>query len=129
MEHSTRKVLRIVPRFDEKGIVKNGNKIARIKPVEYFTKFPFIPNPDGGIYDLGFGLLLGGINNSINTLINQLIDAGTLNNLQGGFIGRGIRIRGGNLRFQREWKQADFTGEDIARISSTTYKRTFQCAV
>jgi chaperonin GroES len=116
VEHSTRKVLRIVPRFDEKGIVKNGNKIARIKPVEYFTKFPFIPNPDGGIYDLGFGLLLGGINNSINTLINQLIDAGTLNNLQGGFIGRGIRIRGGNLRFQPgEWKQADFTGEDIAK--------------
>lgn len=116
VEYSTQKVLRIVPRFDEKGIVRNGDKIVRIKPVEYFTKFPFIPNPDGGIYDLGFGLLLGGINNSINTLINQLIDAGTLNNLQSGFIGRGIRVRGGNLRFSPgEWKQADFTGEDISK--------------
>jgi chaperonin GroES len=116
VEHASKKVLRIVPRFDEKGITRNGDKIVRIVPVEYFTKFPFIPNPDGGIYDLGFGLLLGGINNSINTLINQLIDAGTLNNLQSGFIGRGIRIRGGNLRFQPgEWKQADFTGEDISK--------------
>lgn len=116
VEHASKKVLRIVPRFDGEGIVRNGDKIVRIKPVEYFTKFPFIPNPDGGIYDLGFGLLLGGINNSINTLINQLIDAGTLNNLQSGFIGRGIRIRGGNLRFQPgEWKQADFTGEDISK--------------
>ena len=116
VEHTSKKVLRIVPRFDEKGVKLNGKKIVRITPVEYFTKFPFIPNPDGGIYDLGFGLLLGGINHSVNTIINQLIDAGTLNNLQGGFIGRGIRIRGGNLRFNPgEWKQADFTGEDIAK--------------
>ena len=116
VDYTSRKVLRIVPRFDADGIEKDGDTIIRIEPVEYFTKFPFVPNPDGGVYDLGFGLLLGGINNSINTIINQLIDSGTLNNLQSGFIGRGIRIKGGNLRFTPgEWKQADFTGEDIAK--------------
>lgn len=116
VEYASGKVVRIVPRFDVDGIVKNGNKIVRIKPVEYFTKFPFIPNPDGGIYDLGFGLLLGGINESLNTLINQLIDSGSLSILQAGFIGRGIRIRGGNQRFQPgEWKQVDFTGDDLKK--------------
>ena len=116
VEYSTNRVLRIVPRFDPDGIVKNGDKIVRIKPIEYFTKFPFIPNPDGGIYDLGFGLLLGGINESLNTLINQLVDSGTLSILQAGFIGRGIRIRGGNQRFQPgEWKQVDFTGDDLKK--------------
>ena len=114
VEYNSKKVLRIVPRFDTDGIIKSGDSIIRIEPIEYFTKFPFIPNPDGGIYDLGFGLLLGGINDSLNTLINQLIDSGSLSILQAGFIGRGIRIRGGNQRFQPgEWKQVDFTGEDI----------------
>lgn len=114
VDYVSKQVLRIVPRFDGTGIKKNGDKIVRITPREYFTKFPFIPNPDGGIYDLGFGLLLGGINHSLNTLINQLIDAGTLSTLQAGFLGRGIRIRGGNLRFQPgEWKQVDFAGEDL----------------
>lgn len=116
VEYTSKKVLRIVPRFDEDGIARNGEEIVRIRPVEYFTKFPFIPNPDGGIYDIGFGLLLGGINESINTLTNQLLDSGSLSTLQAGFIGRGIRIKGGNLRFNPgEWKQADFTGEDIAK--------------
>ena len=114
VDYTSGKVLRIVPRFDLDGIVRDGDTIIRIKSVEYFTKFPFIPNPDGGIYDVGFGLLLGGINDSLNTLINQLIDSGSLSILQAGFIGRGIRIRGGNQRFQPgEWKQVDFTGEDI----------------
>ncbi len=116
VEHTTSKVLRIVPRFDQDGIKYNGKKIVRIVPVEYFTKFPFIPNPDGGIYDIGFGLLLGGVNESINTLTNQLLDSGSLSTLQAGFLGRGIRIKGGNVRFSPgEWKQADFTGEDIAK--------------
>lgn len=49
-----------------------------------YTKFGFVPNPDGGFYDIGFGVLLGPLNESVNTLINQLIDAGTLNNLRVG---------------------------------------------
>ena len=121
VHYDTRKVVRIVARFDETGIEteiddKGKEKLIKITPIEYFTKFGFIPNPDGSIYDLGFGLLLGGINESVNTLTNQLLDAGTLNNLQGGFLGRGIRIRGGNTKFvPGEWKPVDFTGDDIKK--------------
>jgi chaperonin GroES len=122
VHYETKKVVRIITRFDAEGIEtyvdeKTGKeKLVKITPIEYFTKFGFIPNPDGSIYDLGFGLLLGGINESINTLTNQLLDSGTLNNLQAGFLGRGIRVRGGNSRFSPgEWKPVDFTGDDIKK--------------
>jgi len=116
IHYESRKVARIVPRFDVQSVQTEGKKVLSIEPIEYFTKFGFIPNPDGSIYDLGFGLLLGGINETVNTLTNQLLDAGTLSNLQAGFLGRGIRMRAGNSRFQPgEWKVVDFTGEDIKR--------------
>jgi chaperonin GroES len=54
-------------------------------PEQYFTKYGFIPTPDGGFYELGFGNLLGPVNDSINTIVNQLIDAGTMSNTGGGF--------------------------------------------
>lgn len=122
VHYETKQVARIVARFDADSIEtivddKTGKeKLVRIKPIEYFTKFGFIPNPDGSIYDVGFGLLLGGINEAVNTLTNQLLDSGTLHNLQAGFLGRGIRVRGGNSRFQPgEWKPVDFTGDDIKK--------------
>lgn len=118
VHYETAQPVRIVARFDTDGITldETQEKLVRIKPIEYFTKFGFIPNPDGSIYDLGFGLLLGGINESVNTLTNQLLDAGTIANLQSGFLGRGIRIRGGNTRFiPGEWKPVDFTGDDIKK--------------
>lgn len=88
--------------------LKKTAKVTHIEPIEYFTKYPFIPSPDGSIYDLGFGEILGPVNHSVDTLINQLIDAGTLSNANSGFIGRGGRIRGGDLRFKPfEWKRMD----------------------
>ena len=90
----SKKVVRIVARFDETTIKQGADgKIHKIDPIEYYTKFGFIPNPDGGFYDIGFGVLLGPINESVNTLINQLLDSGHLSTLQSGFIGKGLRIR------------------------------------
>lgn len=122
VHYAKKKVVRIVPRFNiedvefEPDAETGKEKLVKIIPIEYFTKFGFIPNPDGGIYDLGFGLLLGGINESVNTLTNQLLDSGTLNNLQAGFLGRGIRVRSGGNRFTPgEWKPVDFVGDDIKK--------------
>lgn len=117
IDYNTKQVLRIVTRFEMDGVeTDEKGKVTKITPTEYFTKFGFIPNPDGSIYDLGFGLLLGGINETVNTLTNQLLDSGTLNNLQAGFLGRGIRVRGGNTRFiPGEWKPVDFSGDDIKK--------------
>lgn len=110
------KVLRIAPRFDHTSIkMDDENKnVKTIEPIEYYTKFGFIPNPDGSFYDIGFGVLLGPINESVNTLINQLVDAGSLNNLASGFLGKGLRLRMGESRFQPgEWKVVNATGTDL----------------
>lgn len=110
-------VLRIVARFTKDGIKTNEKgKIISIKPVQYYTKFSFVPNPDGSFYDLGFGILLGPINESVNTLINQLTDAGTLSNLQSGFIGKGLRLKMGDQRFTPgEWKPVNATADDLRK--------------
>lgn len=108
---------RIVARFTSESIKRNSTgEIWSIKATNYFTKYPFIPSPDGGIYDLGFGILLGPLNDSINSLINQLIDAGTLANTSGGFLGRGAKFRSGDSSFKPfEWKRVDSTGDDLRK--------------
>lgn len=118
VEAATQKVLRITPRFvaDDVELSDDGKKIVSITPMQYYTKYGFIPNPDGGFYDIGFGRLLGPLNNSANTLINQLVDAGSLSNLQAGFIGKGLRIKMGESRFQPgEWKAVNAIGDDLKK--------------
>ena len=116
VDEASGKVFRIAPRYSEEGIVMEGDVLVRIQPDEYFTKFGFIPSPDGSFYDLGFGSLLTPINETINTTINQLLDAGTMSNMQGGFLSRGIRIKGGDYRFKPgEWKIANSTGDDLKK--------------
>lgn len=109
-------VARIVARFDEEGIFLNGKgEISKIEPVEYWTKFAFMPNPDGGSYDVGLGLLLNPINETVNTVLNQILDAGTLANTGGGFLGSGLKMKGGPARFvPGEFKPVDVTGGKIA---------------
>lgn len=116
IREDNKQVLRIVARYFREGIKYVGNKIVYIEPEHYFTKFPFIPSPDGGFYDLGWGSLLGPLNESVNTLINQLVDSGTMANTAGGFLSRGVKIRGGNNSFAPlEWKQVDSTGDDLKK--------------
>ena len=120
IDSESKKVLRIVTRFDREEDIervqsgKRKGSIISIRPMEYFTKYSFIPSPDGGIYDIGFGILTGPLNESVNSLVNQLIDAGTMANGGGGFLGRGAKIRGGAYTFAPfEWKRVDSTGDDL----------------
>ena len=118
MERSSKKILRIQSRFRPEDVTmdEKGKKIVKIKPIQMYTKFPFIPNPDGSFYDIGFGVLLGPLNESVNTTINQLIDSGTLNTLQSGFIGKAIKLRMGDNGFQPgEWKPVNATGDDLRK--------------
>ena len=117
MRRDTKQVLRIVARYFETSIEKDAKgNVLSIQPETYFTKYPFIPSPDGGFYDLGFGSLLGPLNQSIDTLLNQLIDTGTMANTAGGFLSRGIKLRGGNYNFAPlEWKHVDTTGDDLRK--------------
>lgn len=102
----SQKVLRLVARYDEDSFVfGDQNQFIKIKPIEHYTDYHFIPAPDGSFLSMGFGRLLYPINNIINTTLNQLLDAATLANLQCGFIGKGARIRKEDMRFEPgEWK-------------------------
>ena len=117
----TQKVVRIVARYGERDVKVNASdEVVKIEANEYFTEYPFMPSFDGGVYGMGFGILLGPVNESINTLFNQMLDAGTKANYQSGFVGRGARLlRGGGagtIKFRRgEWIQINATGDDLRK--------------
>ncbi len=116
IEKDSKKVLRVTPRFEYQDVVYNGEgEVAKIEPQEYFTQYGFIPNPESSVYWQGLGAIVGPLNHGVNTLINQLIDAGTLAVLPSGFLARGIRLqRGGRMRFTPgEWKILNVKASDL----------------
>ena len=117
VEHDSKKVLRIVSGYDiDQVLINEKGTIYDVPQLQYFTKYGFIPNPDGAFLDLGLGKLLSPINHTVNSIINMMIDAGTKAITGGGFLGRGARIKGGSLKFKMgEWKKIDSTGDDIRK--------------
>lgn len=110
------KVVRIIKRFAKEDIKYNDKKqIKDIKPQKYFTHYSFIPSPDGSFFSLGFGQLLFNMNNSINTTLNQLIDAGHLSITGGGFISKGFgKSKAGRMALAPgEWRIVDAGSEDL----------------
>jgi chaperonin GroES len=119
-EASTGHVVRIISRFDMEAIERKNDiasgRIMRINPEQFFTKYSLIPNPEGGNLDLGFGVFLGPLNESVNSSINQLIDWGTLNNSMGGLFGRGAKMRSGVFTMAPwEWRRVDSSGDDLRK--------------
>lgn len=107
-------VARILPRFDENDILTDGRRIIKIRAQSYYIKFGFIPDPEGSPYDIGFGHLLQHLNEAANTSINQLIDAGHRYVMGGGFVGDGLRMKGGNLKFRPgEYKRVKTNGASV----------------
>jgi chaperonin GroES len=115
------KVVRIVARYDDDGIQAgkgadidedsetdsltddegpDREEILKITPVDHYTLIPFLPNPDGGSYPVGFGHLLRPLNEAINTTLNQMFDAGHLQNAGGGFVSDQLSIHSGPVNFQ-----------------------------
>jgi len=126
IHEESQKLVRIAPRFATDGIIRKPNEdgspnpdgpIIKIIPEQYFTRYLFMPSIDGGFYGMGFGSLLMSTNSAINTLINQLIDAGTLSNRQSGFLGRGLQLgRGKKIQLKSgEWKPVEVTGDDLRK--------------
>jgi len=117
VHEGTQKLVRLSARFELSGIHADSKQIIKIDPIHYFTRYLFMPSPDGGFYGMGFGSLLHSINSSANTILNQLIDSGTLNNRQAGFLGRGIQMgRGASVSFKSgEWKSVPMAGDDLRK--------------
>ncbi|MCA2570691.1 hypothetical protein [Microcystis sp. M42BS1] len=92
------------------------DEIVSIEPEQFYVKYSFIPSITMGFYDMGFGHLLGPVNEAVNTIINQLVDAGTLANLQAGFMGKGLRIKQTDMPLRPgEFRQVNATGDDLRK--------------
>lgn len=109
VDYDTQTVLRITPNLYFNEIEQ------KYEPFEYFTAYSFIPNPDSH-YSFGFGHLLDHLNETADTIINQLIDAGTLANLQGGFINKRSGIRRGDLDVAPgQFKEVEAGSDDLRK--------------
>ena len=121
LHYDTKKIVSIIPRFRVSDIEFNERqKVQKITAKQYYVKFDFLPSPDGSIYGWGFGSLLSPINHTVNTTINQLLDAGTRNNAQTGFIGRNISLgrgrAGGPITLEPgELREVNYSGEDLRK--------------
>lgn len=121
VHRDSKKVVRIMPRWDTDGEVRNEQgMLIKIEPTNYFTGFVFLPCPKGSVYGMGYGRLLGPLNASINMTLNQIHDAGTLANIQGGFVGKSFSFGKGrhsqNLTFKMgEFKPVMYAGDDIRK--------------
>jgi chaperonin GroES len=115
----TKQVVRITARYDSDGVQRNAKgEVIRITPVHHYTRYLFLPAFDGGVYGMGFGELIGRLNQIINTVCNQLLDAGALQNGPPGFIGKGAKNLNKDrmLRLKpRQWYYVDITGDDIRK--------------
>lgn len=109
------KLARIRAGFEMAGVHWTpGGLIRSVDKIQYYTKYGFIPSPDSKVYDLGFGHLLFPINEAINTTLNQMFDAGHLQVVGGGFVGTGLSINTGALRFAMgEYKPVNVIGGSI----------------
>ena len=104
MDETSGQILSIVRNYRENDPLRRKR--------QYFTHFKFLPG--FGFY--GFGLLhmIGGLSRAATSILRQLIDAGTLSNLPGGFKARGVRIRNNDEPVNPgEFRDLDAPGGDI----------------
>lgn len=109
------KVVRVVANYDFKQAKfgKNG-KLIKLPRYQYFVHFPFLPDPNGGFYGIGYGRLLRSIGDTINTVLNQMLDAATLQNKGGGFIGSGMDLKKNTLNIRmNQWTFLNIPGQNI----------------
>jgi virulence-associated protein VagC len=80
------------------------NKLKR----NHFVHYPYIPG--FGFYAFGLIHLIGAFAKSGTSIIRQLVDAGTLSNLPGGFKTKGLRVKGDDTPIA----PAEFRDVDVA---------------
>ena len=73
---------------------------------QHFVHYGYVPG--FGFYYFGLIHLIGAFAKSGTSIIRQLVDAGTLSNLPGGFKTRGMRVKGDDTPIAPgEWRDAD----------------------
>lgn len=114
VDRQSRKLLRLQIRYetDASGRPTNGKE-----PVEQYTHYGFLSNPDG-FYQLGLGHLIAKSNIAVNKLLRQFIDACTLSNVgnMSGFVSEILAGNKGEVALELgKFKTVSASSEDIQK--------------
>ena len=95
---TSEKLLRIEVRYE---VDQTGRPLNGRLPIEEYTHYRFLVNPDG-FYGYGLGFLLGKTNIAVNKLLRQFIDATTLSihGNMSGFISEALNISKGPVKIE-----------------------------
>lgn len=85
LEKASGEILAIRRNYEEHDELK--------QPRQHIVQYTYIPN-DSGPYGYGLIHLIGGFTKGATSILRQLVDAGTLSNLPGGFKTKGLRVKG-----------------------------------
>jgi hypothetical protein len=88
----TQEVLRIAIRWSWDAWLRSNYK----QPLEYFTHYVYIENPDG-FYGFGQGHLTGDLNIACDKLLRQIINSATLQTSRPGFATQQTGIKSGKI--------------------------------
>ena len=109
------------------AIRRNWDKDDKLKSKrQHFVHYGYVPG--FGFYCFGLILLVGAFAKSGTSILRQLVDAGTLANLPGGFKTRGLRVKGDDTPIgPAEWRDVDVPSGTIAEnIMALPYKEPSQ---
>jgi hypothetical protein len=109
------------------AIRRNWNSDDELrKKRNHFVHYPYIPG--FGFYAFGLIHLIGAFAKSGTSIIRQLVDAGTLSNLPGGFKTKGLRVKGDDTPIApAEFRDVDVTSGTIKdNIMTLPYKEPSQ---
>ena len=87
------------------GTILSVGSITRWTP---YVPFSFMPDINGRIYALGFGKLMASLGDVVDTIINQMLDAGTAQVKGGGFIASGLRLQGSGQSSTLRWRHGEY---------------------
>jgi hypothetical protein len=109
------------------AIRRNWDKEDKLKSKrQHFVHYGYVPG--FGFYCFGLIHLVGAFAKSGTSILRQLVDAGTLANLPGGFKTRGLRVKGDDTPIgPAEWRDVDVPSGTIAdNIMALPYKEPSQ---
>jgi hypothetical protein len=118
VEHGSMKCLAIRRNW------KQGDKLHTKR--QHYVHYGYVPG--FGFYCFGLIHLVGAFAKSGTSILRQLVDAGTLANLPGGFKTRGLRVKGDDTPIgPAEWRDVDVPSGTIAEnIMALPYKEPSQ---
>jgi hypothetical protein len=118
IEHGSMKCLAIRRNW------KKGDKLHAKR--QHYVHYGYVPG--FGFYCFGLIHLVGAFAKSGTSILRQLVDAGTLANLPGGFKTRGLRVKGDDTPIgPAEWRDVDVPSGTIAdNIMALPYKEPSQ---